>query len=526
MSVESKKRLIGKTTLIALIIGVLVGGSIGGSAIWLVKPSPEAVSPQTRSAQVPGEQAKPAPALPGEVAKAPSIPAKAAALPSAWDTVWSQKLDIKLLAQFDSSGPPAWDAAKHPLVYISSNGPGYGGFLSGIQSPGLVIVDANTYEVVLTKQYTLEGVKNYFESHGSAASMDGKWIYLPTGDQDKPSLESGRILVIDAKTLKLHQVIQTSSVPHHVKAFRLFDGRDVVLAYTFNWQQGAAASYMGPGSGVWLMDAKDNNKIVGGIRSDSLQGNPYLAFPHPDGRHLFIGLPPGPISDPDIRHVLEGSIGVVDMKTWQPIKYYKAGFDPIFAAFSTDGKYTYFSDGGSDVIFKIDNIASKIVAEAKSPVNGVYGIVLDWKDEQLFAIEKGEAGHNRGKMLGLVDPLSMRPVDNYYIGTLRADHGILHPDPKKNEIWISSNSNFREVVFDIEKKVVKTEIKHTGSTHNGAFVKYTVLPNGDWKGELESDQAGLHNSALEAKQQALGVKEVVYGKDIFPKEDIRAIAGD
>jgi DNA-binding beta-propeller fold protein YncE len=510
MSSESRKKFIGKTTLIALIIGILVGGS----AIWLVRPSPEAVS----------LQAKTAPALAGETAQAPSIPAKPATLPSGWDTEWSQKLDIKLLAQFDSSGPPAWDAAKHPLVYISSNGPGYGGFLSGIQSPGLVIIDANTYEVVLTKQYTVEGIKNYFEPHGSGASMDGKWIYIPTGDQDKPKLESGRLLVIDAKTLKLHQVIQTSSVPHHINAFSLYDGRNVVMSYTFNWQQGAAASYMGPGSGIWLMDPNDNNRIIGGIRSESLQNNPYLAFAHPDGRHLFVGLPPGPISDPDIRHNLEGSIAVVDMKTWQPIKYYKAGFDPIFAASTADGKYTYFSDGGSDEIFKIDNVAQKIVGVSRSSVHGVYGIVLDWKDEQLFAVEKGEASHNRGKMLGLVDTLSMRPVDNYYIGTLRADHGILHPDPQKNEIWISSNSNFREVVFDIEKKVVKAEVKHTGSTHNGAFVKYTVLPSGDWKGELESDQNGLHNSALAGKQQTLGVTETVYGKDKFPTESGRAIS--
>ncbi len=507
MSSNTRKGLIGKTALLALLVGVLVGGS----AIWLVKPS----------TQGPSIQEKTVAALPGEVAQVQSIPAKSAPLPTAWDTEWSQKLDMKLLAQFDSSGTPAWDAAKHPLVYVSSNGPGYGGFLGGVKSPGFVIIDANTNEVVLTKQYTIEGITNYFEQHGSGVSMDGKWIYLPSGDMDKPQKESGRLLIVNAKTLKLHQVIQTNSVPHHIKAFRLYDGKDVVLSYTFNWQIGSG--YMGPGSGVWLMDPNDNNRIIGGIRSESLQNNPYLAFPHPDGRHLFIGLPPGPINDPDVRHNLEGSIAVVDMKTWQPVKYYKAGFDPIFAAFTADGKFTYFSDGGSDEIFKIDNINQKIAGISRSSVHGVYGIVLDWKEEQLFTVEKGESSHNRGKMLGLVDPIGMKPVDNYYTGHFRADHAILHPDPERHEVWISSNSNFRDVIFDVETKEVKGEVKHPGSSHNGAFVRYTVLPNGEWKGELESDQAGLHNSALVAKQQLLGVTETVYGKEKFPTETARAI---
>ncbi|MBI3022376.1 MAG: hypothetical protein HYY68_01450 [Thaumarchaeota archaeon] len=449
MSSEKRKRkrkgITGKNTLIALLIGVLIGGAAIYSTTSYFQPRvPTPIS------------------LPAEIASVPAQSATPSSTPTGWDTEWSQKLNIRLLAQFDSSGQPAWDAAQHPLVYISSNGPGYGGFLSGIKSPGLVIIDANTYQVVLTKQYAVEGVKNYYESHGSGVSMDGKWIYIPTADSDKPKEQSGLLLVIDAKTLKLHQIIQTESVPHHVKAFRLYDGRDVVLSYTFNWQIGSGP--MGPGSGVWLMDPNDNNRIVGGIRSEQLQGNPYLAFPHPDGEHLFISMPPGPIRDPDIREKLEGTIAVVDMKTWQPVKYYIAGTE----------------------------------------------------------VEKGEASHNRGKLLGLVDPIAMRPVDSFVTGGLRADHAILHPDPARNEIWISYNSNFRDVVFDLDKKEVKTSIIHSGSTHNGAFVEYAVLPNGDWKGSLESDQAGLHNSSLDLKLKMLGVTQTIYGSEKLPVESARA----
>ncbi len=102
-----------------------------------------------------------------------------------------------------------------------------------------------------------------------------------------------------------------------------------------------------------------------------------------------------------------------------------------------------------------------------------------------------------------------------------ADHAILNPDPSKNEIWISYNSNFRDVVFDMTKHEVKATVQHSGSSHNGAFVRYTVLANGEWKGELESDQAGLHNSALQTKMQMLGVTQVVYGADKLPPESQR-----
>ncbi len=503
MSSEIRKigniRKISKITLIALLIGLVIGGSLAWTASSLTRGQGPLVQLPSQIVQIPPQ--KPTPLT----------------TPAGWDTEWSQKLEIKLLAQFDSSGPAAWDAAQHSLVYVSTNGPGYGGFLSGIQSPGLVIIDANTYSVVLTKQYAIEGVKNYNEDHGLGVSMDGKWIYIPTGDLDKPQQQSGLLFVINAKTLKLAQVLQTNSLPHHVKAFRLYDGRDVVLSYTFNWQRGLGP--MGPGSGVWLMDPNDNNRIIGGIRSEQLQGNPYLAFPHPNGRHLFISLPPG---SRDIRGKVDGAVAVVDMKTWQPVQYYPAGHDPIWITFTADGKFAFVSDGGSDEIFKIDNQKQAIVGISRSAVHGNYGIVLDWKEEQLFVVEKGEASHNRGKLLGLVNPNSMTPIDSFVTGGIRADHALLHPDPSRNELWISYNSNFRDVVFDMEKKEVKTTIMHSGSSHNGAFVKYTVQANGEWKGELESDQSGLHNSALELKLNMLGVKQVIYGRENFPTENARA----
>ncbi|MBI2061903.1 MAG: hypothetical protein HYT87_19360 [Nitrospirae bacterium] len=435
--------------------------------------------------------------------------------PTGWDTTFSQKLEIKLMAQYDSSGDAAWDAAKHPLIYMTTNGAGYGGFPSPTQTPGLVVVDADTYEVIVEKQFQLDGVdpKKLWEDHGSAASPDGKFFYIPTGDMAKPIKEAGRLLIVNAQTLKMHQILQTSSYPHHVRTVNYYDGetrKDLVLVENFNWQVPGSIQ---PGSGIYVLDPNDNNRVVGGFRSEDVQGNPYLAFPHPDGRHLYVGLPPGPISDPDIRHKLEGSVAIVDMKTWKPVKYFTVGFDPIWTAFTADGKYAYVGDGGSDEIFKIDNVTMKMIGTSRSAVHGGYGIHLNWDDTQLYVVEKGEASHNRGKALGLVDPVAMAPSDTFETHCLRGDHGILHPNPDRNELWISYNSNFRDVVFDLTKNEIKKTINHTGSSHNGSFVKYAVNSDGSLAGEVLSDQSGLHGSARTAKEDLLGVKEIVWKTD-------------
>src|ERR671913_1275119 len=44
------------------------------------------------------------------------------AQPTGWDTQESIRGRLRLLATYDSSGPDAWDAAAHPLVYFTSEG--------------------------------------------------------------------------------------------------------------------------------------------------------------------------------------------------------------------------------------------------------------------------------------------------------------------------------------------------------------------------------------------------------------------
>lgn len=421
---------------------------------------------------------------------------KALENPPFWQTSYAARNGIKLLGTYDDSGPAAWDPAQHPTVFITSMGIGYGGFASTNTHPGLVIIDAATKKIVAYRTYDL-GIKTYNESHGLGVSPDGKWIYIPTGDLDKRAQGgAGRTIVVNAKTLKVHQVIQTRSMPHHFKAFTRADGRQLVMGEDFNWQ--APAAGIRPGSGIYVFDSQHNNQVIGGVNADTLQANPYLAFASPDGKYFYVGLPPGPIGDPDIRHNLEGAWAVVSTKTWQPVKYFKGGYDPIWTAFTPDGKFAYLCDGGSNEVFKIDALALKAVGRSNASVNGGYGCHLGWNPNELWVIEKGEASHNRGKNIGLVDAQLMVPLDEYNTGWTRADHGTVNPDQKANELWVTSNSTFEVVVWNMGLKKVTARIAMPlgASTHSGAFVGYQP----DFTGQVLSDQNGLHGAPLAAQK--------------------------
>lgn len=425
-------------------------------------------------------------------------PGKQLPNPAAWATAVASRNGIKLLGTYDDSGPNAWDPAAHPTAFFTSLGVGYGGFASTNTHPGVVIIDAETKKIVTYRTYDIGGVKTYFESHGLGVSPDGQWIYIPTGDSDKRAQGyGGRIIVVNARTLKIHQVIQTKSIPHHFKAFTRSDGRQLVMGEDFNWQ--APAFGLRPGSGVYVLDPLHNNQVIADINADKVQGNPYLAFANPTGDSIWIGLPPGPISDPDIHGQLDGSWAVVSTKTWQPVKYFKGGEDPIWTAFTPDGKYAYLCDGGSNHIWKIDAVALKVAGQSNASVNGGYGCHLGWVPNQLWVIEKGEASHNRGKNIGLVDSGLMVPLDEYNTGWIRADHGTVNPLQQHNELWVTANSTFEVVVWNMGLKKVTARIPMPlgSSTHSGSFVTY----NPDFTGAVTSDQNGLHGAALELQKK-------------------------
>jgi DNA-binding beta-propeller fold protein YncE len=407
-------------------------------------------------------------------------PVPPGAVPTGWDTDWSLKLGIKLVATFDSSGEPAWDAAKHPLVYIAPVGPGYAGLLSKTNKlPGVAIIDANTKEVVAYRSYDL-GAKDHFEPHGLGVSGNGQFIYLPTGlSSGFGDAGSGRLVVINARTLKLHQVLGTPANPHHAKSFTRNDGKELVLVEDFPFA----------GAGIYALDPNDNNRVVGGIGPAEVYGRNYLSFAHPDGKTVWIGVINA--------YQSEGGVAVVDTTTWQVLKNIPIpDSTPIWVHFSGDGKYAYVSGGHESIVAKVDTAKGEVIATTRAGTEGPYGLNLSWDEKLLVTIGKGEGSHNRGITEGLVDPVTMgRPLGTVYTGCLRADHATLHPTPEVNELWIACNSSFEIAVFDLAKRDVTARIPmpNGGSTHGSAFVRY----NPDFTGEVVSDQNGLHNAARE-----------------------------
>ena len=409
-----------------------------------------------------------------------------------WTTPLATKLGVKLTHNLDSSGPDAWDPKAHPLVFISTEGPGYGGLLSGVKNPGVTIINAETKKVVTSASYDVMkefGFKSVFEPHGVGVSDDGKWIYLPTGEGSFETVGGGALLVINARTLKIDKVLRTSGQPHHAKTFQNAEGK--ALSYFYGWNQPLV-----------VLDPANDNRVVGGLPFDE-QGLPgYLYFASPDGTEIFAGG-----RDPNMAKLHDSVVIRISTKTWKPLgRIQLPDNTPVWTSFTADGNIAYIPGGHSSQVFKYDRSAGRVVANSRAGVEGPYGVHLNWKDEELYTVGKGEGSHNRGKVLGLISTKLMektdRPMDQFTTNCIRGDHGTLHPDPDANELWITCNSSFEIVVFDLDEKKVSARIQmpNGGSTHSGSFVKYD-----GWKGEVVSDQNGLQNSALKEKRRILGL---------------------
>jgi mono/diheme cytochrome c family protein/DNA-binding beta-propeller fold protein YncE len=416
----------------------------------------------------------------------------------AWSSEWSDKVGVSLEYQLDSSGPDAWDPKEHPNVFITTEGPGYGGLLSGVTLPGLAIIDADTREVVASAKFDVLswGWSNVFEPHGLGVSPDGKWIYLPTGEGSFMTIgdRAGRFLVINARTLKIDKVIRLQGQAHHASSYRTPDGEQRVILY--GWSQP-----------MFVLDPDDDNRAVGSISHQEQGSEGYLYFASPDGDEI-IGT--GRYRDFDMRKQLsDNPIWTIDAEAWKVKKWIKVPDSaPVWVSYTVDGKNVYVTGARGSIIMHVDLESGKFASEQRAGVDGPYGNHFGWDDKIIYTIGKGEESHNRGKMLGMVDTTTMevpgsRAMDQFYTGCIRGDHGTLHPDPEANEMWISCNASFDVVIFDLDLKDVTARIPlpNGGSTHSGAFVSYADGWN--LPGETVSDHNGLHGSALETKRRLM-----------------------
>jgi DNA-binding beta-propeller fold protein YncE len=436
-------------------------------------------------------------------------PAPAGAQPSGWETPDAIRGNLKLLAKFDSSGPAAWDQVKHPVVYVSSMSYPVKRDEGKIYGNGFYIIDANTKEVVTSRVYDLgEPVTNY--PHSVGASPDGKWFYFMQVDTVAATKEvRNQIFIINAQTLKIDKVLQHPTQRlHHVGAFKDSKGQDRVVL-----DMGFGAT----GGPHFLLDPKNDNKVVQSITFDDVRpmGHPYTA-PSPDGKFLYISM-----GAPEIREAesYAASIAKWDIEKKVATIIHGVGNHPIGITNTQDGKFTYVVDGENSKIFKIDNATNTIVGRTSAGVAGPYGLRLNWDETKLYITGKGEGSHNKGSVLGLIDtktfqqaklatmPIYLLSEQNEKDGGVIAsvDHAILHPDPAKNELWVSNMAGNETIVLDIatNKPTAYIRTPNGGNTHSGFFMKYDA----SWNGELLADMlsAGPTQAKL-IKEKAAAVK--------------------
>ncbi|MDP2662127.1 MAG: hypothetical protein Q8R28_15485, partial [Dehalococcoidia bacterium] len=170
-----KRPLLLLSALLALV--TLLTACAGGVA----QKDYDAVQAQLKAKDQELAQAKqqPGSAAPSKIVQAGQLqPAPAGAQPTGWDTAESIRGGLKLLATYDSNGPDAWDPAAHPLVYMTSEGMGYGHRPSkNNKLPGVQVIDANTKQVITSALFDL-GEEPQSQPHGLGISPDGKWVYI------------------------------------------------------------------------------------------------------------------------------------------------------------------------------------------------------------------------------------------------------------------------------------------------------------------------------------------------------------
>jgi mono/diheme cytochrome c family protein len=422
-------------------------------------------------------------------------PAPASAQATGWETPEAIRGRLRLLFTYDSSGPDAWDVRAHPTVFITSEG-----VEKGPRKSGLYVIDAYSKQVVASALFDL-GEETTENPHGVGISPDGRWLYLGQMHRVRATGQMRTVLmIVNARTLKLDKVLEGHARVdwfHHITGFKDWMGRDRVMV-AFGRTPGGAPHY--------LLDPHDNNRVVRAITLEDIGykiGHPYPTV-DPTGRFVYVS-----VFAPHWQSKLHNTAGIakLNLETGVVTIIPFVGDNPIGMAHTSDGRFTYVNDSHGDAVYKIDNATNTAVDNTNAGVAGPYGLVLNWDETVLYPIGKGEGTHNVGSVVGVVTtaPLTarhqlLRQLPIYLGGSASSvDHGVLHPDPKVNELWITNMNGWETIVLDLNTHKVKAYIPtpNGGDTHSGGFVRYTP----DWKGELLADMGGPKGPMYAAMRQ-------------------------
>jgi DNA-binding beta-propeller fold protein YncE len=451
----------------------------------------------------------------GELAAAPA----AGEIPDdGWTNAESIRGGLFLEAEFDSSGPDAWDIAAHPRVYFTSES-----FQSNYYSDnelseelgnfaGWHVVDAYSKEVVASALYQdiVPGEVNR-GPHGVGVSPDGKWGYVGFAVSPAEGCESefgacdriGYVAIVNIQTMKVDKVLRQESyfeggfrsqAIHHIQCWTQDStGNDYCI---LQWGFGAN------GGPHHIISPSDNNRVYRSITYDDVKpmGHPFTT-PSPDGDYVYISMGANFLRESDLPGA---GIAKFEIDTGKHEEFHEVGRHPIGITHTQDGKYTYVIDGTSSQIYKLDNETTHVVDRAAAGIAGPYGICLNWDETEAWINGKGEGTANLGNSMSIFDLgerfRASRAHGNtpFYLGgsASSVDHCALHPDPEVNEIWISNMKGWETIVVDLDTYTVEAYINtpNNGDTHGMAFVYY----DGGWDdGRLMVDMGGPKDQALQ-----------------------------
>ncbi len=429
-----------------------------------------------------------------------SVAAEPGSPPTGWANEESVRGGLHLVAQFDSSGPDAWDPDEHPLVYFTSDGTESSAPTYDADAPyfaGFNMIDAYTREVidsVIFEDAQGDPVSSF--PHGVGVSPDGKWVYVGFGVGDD---REGHIAIVNARTLKIDKLLKQESYfeggtrsqrLHHIQSWIDSNGEDKVI---LQWGFGAN------GGPHHILDPNDDNKVWKSLTYDDIKpmGHPFTT-PSPDGQYVYVSIGANWIRS---NHSPAAAIAKYDIETGKHEVIEGTGHHPIGITHTADGRYTYVVDGHGSHVYKVDNEINEVIASASAGVAGPYGIALNWDESLAFLVGKGEGSHNKGGVLGILDTARMRQSRELHQMPLwlggsasSVDHAILHPDPEVNELWVSNMNGWETIIVDLDTLEAVDWIPTVagGNTHSGAFVRYDT----SWNGVLESDMGGPKSPAM------------------------------
>lgn len=365
---------------------------------------------------------------------------------------------IRVVQTFDASGKPAYETKGGDLLFVTNASVSYN---STADKPMVIVIDAKARKIIAVADVDMPSTP-----HGMALSPDGKYIYIPSG----PSTTGGRgraegffggafgapTAVVDAKTLKLAALINTGGSTHHSQVFAdkyiLFD------------------SFQGP-LPIFLVDPA-TNRVVRGIPAGDFNGRPYIAFPSPDGRFIYVTVRPGIARDASGREI-DGWLAKINAETMQIVANFPVGPGPVWTAISQDGRTGYVTLAPTNKLVKLDLDAGRILGVAPTG-RGPYGIRLSPDEKIAYVANKGEGGNGqKGATFAAIDTTTMTIIREQLScpdGLCQADHIILSPDGR--ELWISNNLGSISVFDRATLKMLATiQTPKLGDPHGGTFVQ-------------------------------------------------------